>query len=1125
VATAVALVAAALSVILAGPSAAQQTCTIRWDGGTATNWHEPANWTGDRVPARGDVVCLPAGASVRFGFTSLTVEALVGEGSLTIGGGDLAVTGDSELGALTLTGGFARIDGTLETPALAQSGGTVVGTGRLVTGTYLWSGGAQAGSGTTTVRTGGSLAGPGDGRSLSGSRTLVIERDVLVSWTTGDLELRDSARLDNSGQLLIAGDGDMRSSGFSASSIVVNRPEGTIRKTAGSGETVLVSFANQGTLDVLAGTVSLLRVESTGVMAAGPGATLRFAGGSNALAAGSSTTTAGDGRVVGVLHVGGDYGARTVVDGPGTLWFDVPVTLPQLDLRSGNVSGAGSITTNDMRWSGGVMQGDGQTTIRAGGPGLVASGPELRRLERRTLTIEPEATLRVPAGTLTLTASARLLNAGRIELSDATAIDTCCGEMGTLENLAGGVVSKEGPGRAAVTTRFTNAGLVEAGEGTLGLSVLTNLVNGVLTGGRWYVAGTLELPAPLARNAADLTLDGPEAGARTAGADALRAFAANDPGARLVVENAHELVVPAFENRGAVYLGRDAYLASDRYVQHGGSTVLASDGSELASLFALADIRGGVLTGVGTVFGGVVNAGDVRPGLGAGTLRVLGDYEQLAAGGLEIEIGGRGAEARDLLDVSGDARFAGTLRVVTLGEFLPEPADEFEIVRHASVGGGFDPVKGLQIDDAHGYSPPDYATSATWLRSSTLPLVSVADATVAEDGVAEVEIRLSAPSWRPVRMVAATADGTAEAPGDYARTTAVVEFAPGQMAKRVSVPIAADESDEPDEAFELYLGELGGAAPGDTRAAITIADDDPPPPDPTPEPTPDPDPTPTPGPDPDPNPTPDPDPDPNPSPDRDPGPNPSPDPDPDPGPNPDPDPGPGPTPDPGPDPNPNPDPGPDPNPKPDPSPRPDPLPAPDPDPLPSTGPGATPEPGPSPADADRPPSTPVARDGRPDVPSPQLPAEDHASRDIASPAERFTGGPCRDRRAPLSSFRPGRHPLDVSRTALRFRGIAWDRGCGALKRVTVAIARREGGGTGLCRYLQPNGRLGAVVTCRQPTYVKASGTTAWAFTRTGRFAPGTWTARIRAVDRAGNAEKKVRKPNPRSRNFVTFKIR
>jgi hypothetical protein len=132
---------------------------------------------------------------------------------------------------------------------------------------------------------------------------------------------------------------------------------------------------------------------------------------------------------------------------------------------------------------------------------------------------------------------------------------------------------------------------------------------------------------------------------------------------------------------------------------------------------------------------------------------------------------------------------------------------------------------------------------------------------------------------------------------------------------------------------------------------------------------------------------------------------------------------------------------------------------------------------------------------------------------------------CVDDRPPSSSFRPNRHPIHANRSGLRFRGISWDRGCGALDRVTIAIARREGGGTGLCRYLQPSGRLGRIVTCRQPTYVKVHGTTAWSFALDRRLLAGTWTARIRAHDRAGNFEKKVRKAAPRSRNFVTFKVR
>jgi hypothetical protein len=160
----------------------------------------------------------------------------------------------------------------------------------------------------------------------------------------------------------------------------------------------------------------------------------------------------------------------------------------------------------------------------------------------------------------------------------------------------------------------------------------------------------------------------------------------------------------------------------------------------------------------------------------------------------------------------------------------------------------------------------------------------------------------------------------------------------------------------------------------------------------------------------------------------------------------------------------------------------------------------------------------------PGAPGPAPAGASQPARDVHRP-QLPHGSKCTDDLAPRASFRPGRHPIAATRRGLRFRGVAWDRGCGTLDRVTIAIARREGGGTGLCRYLQPSRRLGPVTSCRNPTYTRARGTTAWRFRLAATLPPGTYTARIRAVDKTGNAEKKVRKTNPRSRNYVTFKIR
>jgi hypothetical protein len=127
---------------------------------------------------------------------------------------------------------------------------------------------------------------------------------------------------------------------------------------------------------------------------------------------------------------------------------------------------------------------------------------------------------------------------------------------------------------------------------------------------------------------------------------------------------------------------------------------------------------------------------------------------------------------------------------------------------------------------------------------------------------------------------------------------------------------------------------------------------------------------------------------------------------------------------------------------------------------------------------------------------------------------------CDDRTAPVSRFAGVR--ISRRRT-LSVRGTARDRGCsGRVARVTVAVARRTGGGG--CRYLQGSGRFGPRTSCRRPTYVAATGTAAWSFRIARPLARATYVVRSRAIDAAGNVERKARLAGAR-RNFVTVKIR
>jgi hypothetical protein len=124
--------------------------------------------------------------------------------------------------------------------------------------------------------------------------------------------------------------------------------------------------------------------------------------------------------------------------------------------------------------------------------------------------------------------------------------------------------------------------------------------------------------------------------------------------------------------------------------------------------------------------------------------------------------------------------------------------------------------------------------------------------------------------------------------------------------------------------------------------------------------------------------------------------------------------------------------------------------------------------------------------------------------------------------APRSHF-TRRHALALSSRRLLLRGGASDRGCGGLRRVTLAIARHEGGRR--CRYLAASGRLRRVTRCSQPTWIAAAGRGRWKLKIERALPPGGYTAHVRAVDRTGNVEVFRRHRHGKRRNYVEFRVR
>ncbi|MBV8102094.1 MAG: autotransporter domain-containing protein [Verrucomicrobia bacterium] len=78
---------------------------------------------------------------------------------------------------------------------------------------------------------------------------------------------------------------------------------------------------------------------------------------------------------------------------------------------------------------------------------------------------------------------------------------------------------------------------------------------------------------------------------------------------------------------------------------------------------------GGVLTGIGSIRGSVVNNGIVIPGNPTGTLTISGNYVQNSNGTLRISVGGTAPGQFGVLAVGGHATLAGTLQIVSINGF------------------------------------------------------------------------------------------------------------------------------------------------------------------------------------------------------------------------------------------------------------------------------------------------------------------------------------------------------------------------------------------------------------------------------------------------------------------------
>ena len=123
-----------------------------------------------------------------------------------------------------------------------------------------------------------------------------------------------------------------------------------------------------------------------------------------------------------------------------------------------------------------------------------------------------------------------------------------------------------------------------------------------------------------------------------------------------------------------------------------------------------------------------------------------------------------------------------------------------------------------------------------WRIECGEPGISVDDVAVEEGDAGTVDavftVSLSRASSTTITVDYGTVDATALAATDYTATGGTLEFLPGELAKRVAVPVQGDLVPELDEYFALGLARASGAAIVDNIGIGTIRDDDAPPPGP-----------------------------------------------------------------------------------------------------------------------------------------------------------------------------------------------------------------------------------------------------------------------------------------------------
>jgi len=357
---------------------------------------------------------------------------------------------------------------------------------------------------------------------------------------------------------------------------------------------------------------------------------------------------------------------------------------------TGTITNGGSITLN----GGGVLQiGKGgpklppTITLTGGGPVTLAGGTILGVQNTagnypRLINVNNAISGRGTISTLSSLDNRATINAN-VASSTLTITDVHITNSGTLQASGGGILTLAGTG-VGLSSSVTNTpraggqgGSILAGNGST-----VNLSKVSVTGGFLDTAGTGVMNATGDVGLSNLTING-----------SYNVGAGTTTGITGRVRNNGTIAVP----RGGTLKGA-SLINGNKVEAAAGSTVTLSDfnqtgGTTLADgsfQSPRIDVRGGLLTGTGTLTGAVTVAGTFKPGdSGPGVITIVGRYDQMATGRLDEELGGTGVFQFSQTLITGSSSLDGLLKVSLVHGFVPTSSDIFPILEASDGFAGF----------------------------------------------------------------------------------------------------------------------------------------------------------------------------------------------------------------------------------------------------------------------------------------------------------------------------------------------------------------------------------------------------------------------------------------------------